>query len=472
MRRYCQAILLVLLSCPAGVFAAELTDVLDAADDNDPYDFNLEVSYDRTEEWGMIQREYHCSNTRWTPDGTPYPLPPGGSGYDGNCANADRIVSAREMDYRHTVDLMNLRARFAIWRDLEFRFLMPIVISDQTSLDLAGTGGDPKAKPVKSYCVKGQDCSPSSIYRTDAAGVPDYVNSLFELPHTGPQRSGIGDLQFGLAWSPWNAERDDTVATWVLSLNYLAPTAGVMEKDNTAVGRKVHELTIGTQMSRRFSKLDPYLGFDFTMVFNSPKSLFVDYGRGQTLVSPGNRFGIEFGTEVVPWENRPKHQKFSLDFGGRFGYQFEGRDYTPIFSALGTSKCNEESSNCSLTTRKGVGDGSTMYSTDGITDIEQYGQVWGWFGFNVQAAQFVKFRAQVNVSHQFDHFLTNADSGKDNRRNEKGADGEYIYRTGYIDEGTEEENPVFNPNLDMAGRRLRLAEHLNLTAFVMAALTF
>ena len=58
-------------------------------------------------------------------------------------------------------------------------------------------------------------------------------------------------------------------ATWQMEIAYLAPTASVMTADNTAVGRKMHELTFATRMSRRFSKMDPYLGFDFTLVLNS-----------------------------------------------------------------------------------------------------------------------------------------------------------------------------------------------------------
>ncbi len=475
MRRYLRATVLSLCFLPSLVQAAELTDVLDAADGDDPYDFNLEVSYERDEQWGLIQREYHCTNTRWAEDGSPYQLEPGSpAGYDANCADADRIVTAREMDYRRTVNLMNLVARFGIWHDLELRVKAPFVISDRTTLDMAGTGGDPKAKPVQAFCTRGQDCSPSSIYRTDAAGVPDAANSLFTLPNESPERSGLGDMSFSLLWAPWNAERDDTVATWQMEIAYLAPTASVMTADNTAVGRKMHELTFATRMSRRFSKMDPYLGFDFTLVLNSSKSLFKDYGEGQTLVQPGNRFGIVFGSEIVPWENPKKHQRFTLDFGGRFGYQFEGRDYSPLFSALGTSTCNDPASGCSLTTPNGPSSG-TAEPTDGITDLEQYGQVWGWFGFNVQAAQFVKFRAQVSVSHQFAHFLTNADSGKDNGREETEIiDGQETpkYRAGFIDPGTSEENPVFNPNYDMMGRRLRLAEHLDLNAFFTAAITF
>ncbi len=465
-----------LLVLPGVPKAAEITDVLDAADGDDPYDFNLEVSFERKEEWGLIQREYHCTNTRWHEDGTSETLEPGTPGYDPNCSDRDRIVSAREMDYRRTLNLMNVLLRFGIYKDLEFRFKLPYVVSDVTTLDLAGTGGDPKAKPVKSYCTVGQNCSPSSIFRTDENGVPDYEYSLFELPNESPTRTGLGDLQFTMAWAPWNDERDDTVATWEMELTYRAPTADVATATNSAVGHKVHEFTFATNMSRRFTKLDPYLGFDFTLVVNSPKSLFKDYGGGQTLEHPGNRFGITFGTEVVPWEKPKKHQKFSLDFGGRFSYNFEGRDYTPLFSALGSSKCSDPATGCTLTTLKGQVGGGTMY-TDGITDVEQYGQLWGWFGLNVQAAKYIKFRAQVNVSHQFDHFLTNADAGKDNGKeqtviNPDTGVEEPKYRAGFIDPGTEEENPVFNENYDMMGRRLKLSEHIDLSAFATIAFTF
>ena len=41
-----------------------------------------------------------------------------------------------------------------------------------------------------------------------------------------------------------------------------------------------------------------------------------------------------------------------------------------------------------------------------------------------------------------------------------------------IDEGTEEENPVFNRDMDLAGSRFRLASHLDFGFFVTGAATF
>ena len=84
----------------------------------------------------------------------------------------------------------------------------------------------------------------------------------------------------------------------------------------------------------------------------------------------------------------------------------------------------------------------------------------------------VRFSVKGLIAHQLSHFLTFADAGKDNGEQDMTTSGSARYNAGIIDPGTEEENPVFNENMDLAGSRFRLASHIDFGIVVAGAMTF
>ena len=96
--------------------------------------------------------------------------------------------------------------------------------------------------------------------------------------------------------------------------------------------------------------------------------------------------------------------------------------------------------------------------SDGITDVEQHGVATTWFAARVGLPAELEAWLRLTASHQSNHFLTFADAGKDNGRQDVGDFP--TYNRGIIDPDTDEENPVFNEHLDLAGSRMRLASHL------------
>ena len=107
-----------------------------------------------------------------------------------------------------------------------------------------------------------------------------------------PERSGLGDIDFALRYSPISQERDPQRATWTLELAYTAPTGEVMKLGNTGVERGVHQLGISTALSRSFSYAEPYVRAGYIHQIASADSLFQDYGGEQQAVGPGDIFAF------------------------------------------------------------------------------------------------------------------------------------------------------------------------------------
>lgn len=375
-----RAVAAALLLAPAAATAqAIVTDVLDAADGDDPFDAAIEVRYQFHSHKADLTREFPCYRT------------------DGNaaCTAKDLVLFGNELTASRTIHTMTISPRIGLYHDLELALDLPIILFDQTKLDFA-TGVS--------------DATNSSV---DKAG--DAAGSLFLVPNVGQQRSGFGDMDISLKYAPYNYQRDHTEPTWVLGLTYTAPTGKVRKTTNTDVGQGIHALRIFTTISRRaLPWIEPY--FDFHGVFRFPASdtLFKDGGPTQTLVSPGNSMGLMLGTEFLPWEDNDKDARVEIDIGMLADYFFEGREYTDLFEALGGSQCNANPA-CLLTahTLDVKGKQASPSRTDGITDVEHYANFGTWIGVHYQPVKYIQFGATFAVNWQTDHLLTNADPGKD-----------------------------------------------------------
>lgn len=365
---------------PAPAFGqAIVTDVIDAADENDPFDANIQLRFELDQITGTINREYPC--------------------FAGNdvCPNASSILPKRELAFEQTIQKLVINPKIGIYKDVELGVEIPIILLDQVKLRLA----------------EGVDQSTSSVGELLQVGENE--------PFIGGSRSGMGDLKLGFRYSPFNYERDITEPTWVLALAYTMPTGKIKKGDNTAVGHGVHSLDLSTTISRRtFLWLEPYFSFHGSFRFPEAGSLFESTGT-QTLQQPGNIIGIMLGTEFIPWEEKGgedplRSARLEFDLGMSADFVFEGREYTPLFEGLANSPCNDDPA-CILTAstrdiRAGLSP-SEAGRSDGITDVEQYGIFSAWFGLHYQPVRYVQFGAVFGYDRQTPHFLTNADPGKD-----------------------------------------------------------
>lgn len=499
---------------PAPARAADITDVVDAADGDDPFDLHLEPRFTSTLKRAKITREAPCN-----PEAIDEPTADQASDprsrtrfprlvESSRCVEPS-VVSNKELRAWEETSQLDILAQIGLFRDVEFHLELPIIFVNQRGAAFAGNGGDRTVAIV--------DATNSSVDPSDARIIDDIrlnedlsVNGaefttfrLFDVQgegNKGPERSGFGDMKIGLAWNPFNDERDDTKATLKIGFDYLIPSGEVAKGGNTGVGRGVHELQWTFASSKRFKYMDPYFQVQYVLPLAAGSSLFQKEGAGQTLQQPGQRAEIQFGSEFIPFEDKEKGHKFQIDLGLSFGYTAEGRDYSLLFDAFANSSCNGLTPNeirdaiarikannaedretvskaaCAwILDGPANADGAAIFDTfdqsaseipfshDGITDYEAFGTFGAHLGFYVQAARYVQFRGKLRLQHQQEHFITAARTGVDSASDEND--------TVRFD-NPEERNPFYNTTLDGVGNRFRVEETTIFTWSVALALQF
>lgn len=443
--------------------AAEWTDVIDAADGDDPFDFTAEVFYRRHLRRAKITREYHCDRLNRELDNQTCP----------SAGEGGAIVNVKELRYQRWTHEMVPRLRLGLWKDLEFMIEAPIVIQDEQELRYAGNGGDTTGNSI---VITGEN---SSI-------VPNQGQRLFDLPGSLPVRAGFGDMLFKLRFAPISNERDDSRGEWVLELGYRAPTGTPMKFGNAGAGRGLHELEVGTAFSRRYRYIEPYSKLQMTYPFASAtKSNFQEYWGSQEYVRPGVRARFDFGAELIPYYNPKSGAKFFITLGLGAGYQGEGRDYSELFDALaaGASTCNADANldnnrdgkqNCAFYNPEPMKYANASQKApdrfDGITTVEEFLTVRGHLGFGFYASRNIKLGATASLAHETEHNLTNAEIGKDIYFSTQDQIG--VLTPAMSAQEAIEHNPTFVPALDTVGRRIRVEETTVFSAAVQLAVMF
>lgn len=500
-----------LFSSPS--FAAEITDVVDAFDTKldasgqkveDPFDIHIEPQFKRTLKRAKITREAPC-NPSATDNASAAGQPNSRLTYprlvDASRCSEPSTVFNKEMRAYEVTNELDVLVQIGLFRDVELHLELPFILGQVQGVKYAGDGGDPTADSV--------DDSNSSVDPSDERIISDIQRNgdqfstfrLFNLdsdPTESESRAGFGDMVVGMAWSPFNDERDDTKANLKLAFDYKIPSGGVAKPGNGKVGRGMHELTWSIASSKRFKYMEPYFQVAYTLPIAANNSMFKDIGVGQTLVEPGQRAEIIFGSEFVPYEDIARGNRFNIDVGLKFGYTAEGRDYSLLSDALSGSECNGltpsqvadaiaavqagslspdvvNTASCRwILDEPGNGDGQQVYDLsddaagnvgfyhNGLTDYEAFATFGAYLGFYLQAANYVQFRGKVGLDHEQAHFITAARTGKDsNDENDT---------VKFDDPG--ERNPYFNPVLDAVGNRFRVEETTIFTWSITMALQF
>jgi hypothetical protein len=195
---------------------------------------------------------------------------------------------------------------------------------------------------------------------------------------------------------------------------------------------------------------EPYFRFSGILRFPSRSSPFQNERVTQTLVSPGHSLGLRVGAEFYPWRiPSDDGQYVSVDMAFTADFTFEGREFTELFDALGTSDC-DPATNCHRTalTRGERTDLGTPRKTDGVTDVEQYGRFGLQTAVVYQALANLRLRLGFNYWHTTSHFITFADAGKD-------LDGQNNVEHDNSDH-LNEYNPFYNESYDDFGKRFRV----------------
>jgi hypothetical protein len=491
----------------------EFTQVVDAFDEGDPFDLHLTLGYQHTWNQAKIRRETSMHNG------------PGQHSNGGLTTGGYTSDNLNIAEYNQTVSRLNTRADIGIYKDIALVLRMPIILSD--SRELRGLDGSASQQGLVLQGYPGEQ--------------------LFKLPFTSPKRSGIEYLAVGIDFGIFNQYRDPTKPTWIAGFEARfsvsepmracdsSPAAGQekcaypsdvdrdgdpneypagggvgnLEGSNFSGGRDpgVSRGTTGLEvhsfMSRRIKYIEPYGGFRALFEFASGSS---EYGKvdlkGSLVNHPPLRGSLFFGLSVIPWEIRDQFQRVTIDMRFTGTYVSEGRDYSELFDALGSSParslrsptysayqhnpvCNGGADGTQCIDPDGAGpliapapsvvnpSSQKVYFT-GLTDVQQHGVYSFSSQFTWQAGEYVKFNIGGQYTFTQAHLITFDQACNPDFANDIGASGPCL--TGDETSGTRTATGIPNPNyravINTPGRRFKVEDSLQIDAWVNATVMF
>ena len=482
---------------------AEITQVADAFDDHDMFDLHLSLGYESTWTSSVVRRETSINQAGLST-----------GGFTQSNLNAAQ--------YKQTTSRLLTRADIGLYKDLALVIRVPIILSDDRQL-----GGVSGSEGQQSVALAG-----------------DPGEQLFSLPFKSPTRSGIEYLAIGLDAGLMNQARDATKPTWVIGIEgrfnvsepmhacntntgglnqaggqvqcaypsdinrngksgeYPNTDAGGSLEGNFSGGRPpgVSRGTTGfeahTYISRRLKYIEPYGGFRGLVEFQNSSS---DFGstnlQGVLANHPPLRGTLLFGLNVMPWEIPDQFQRITLDFRFEGTYVSEGRDYSELFDALGSSDAPSlrvpsyaeyqactPGVNCSYMGQDGVShsvasvvnpQSQKVYFT-GITDVQQHGSYRLSTEFTWQAGEYIKFHVGGAYTLVQSHFITFDQACNPDFSSDAGKAGPCHTASTTSSPGTVSgtPNPNYRRTINDPGQRFEVDDSRAIDAWVNATVMF
>lgn len=471
---------------------AEITQVVDAFDEDDPFDLHLSVGFESSWKRADIRRETNITQ-------------PGLStgGFTSNGLNVAR--------YEETTSRLNTRVEVGLYHDLALIVRMPVILSNQRELgDLDGSTGQ---------------------QTTTLLGYPG--EQLFSLPFKSPNRSGIEYLAVGIDAAVMNQARDKTKPTWLIGIEGRFDVSEPMHACNASqaplnrpevssevkcahpsdvnrngiadpaasgqpqlegsfssgersagVGRGVTGLELHSYLSRRIKYVEPYGGFRALFEFQNASSNYVDL-EGALVNHPPLRGTMLMGINVIPWELRDQFQRVTLDFRFAGTYVSEGRDYSELYDALGSSDAPslrmpnyaEYHRNSAFGTdpnaaRSVVDPDSRKVYTTGLNSVQAHGNYTLSASFTWQAGQYVKFNAGAAYTLTQSHFITFDQGCNPDLSSDLDASGPCHTTTSSGSQSTGTPNPNFRKVVNDPGHRFLVDDATQVDVWLNATVMF
>jgi hypothetical protein len=401
------------------------TQVADAFDEGDPIDVDVRLGFLRESMSSTIRREV----------------------VDARSADGRSTVNLIDVaDQRETRNELALQLDVGVWHDVMVFLRMPIVLGDDAQL-----------QPPSHGCQDGAGTARCKALNepVDGDDVP-----LFDLSKTlhSARRSGLRSLEFGAAWAVTNQYRTAYLPTWVLrvetGLSITSPMNACLEGQDCSPGisRGTAHMRFESRWSYRYRLFEPFLGLAYTYEWvTSGDKVFFPAGELEGIVDPGppSTTDVTLGTAIIPWEDRSRFQRFEIAVRGAATYISSGRDFSPLFDALGSS------TNPQLTAYNYAAPAGSSAMTKvrftGITNVEAYARLGFDTSFAIQAARYVRFALGLGLFWLTPHLITGAPPC--NRDAQAGRNDE---RQGACTAGIV--NPAYRPAIDAPGRRFRVED--------------
>ncbi|MFO0744959.1 MAG: hypothetical protein U1F43_04680 [Myxococcota bacterium] len=345
------------------------------------------------------------------------------------CPDGSKIAVAKDLDAEVVSDALDLEFRLALWRTLEARIRLPVVLSETTRIGF-DDGVDGKTSLTAPY---------------DA-------DQVFPVPQRSAARAGLGDPTLALWGTPITPGDDALGPTVALGLELGLPLAAVRTAGGSEVGSGVFTTTFAVAGSARATSwLEPFARLDLTLALAASNQLYPDKGDTQTVSGPPQRAGFKAGVELVPWEAARDHSAVRIALGGAVDLVSAGRAPTALFDAIGTSPCSADpgaTDPCTLTT---TADG---HKASGTTVEEEHLVLGAWLGVRYDVFETLSVSLRASAAWTTPHFLTFSDVGVD-------LDG-----SGRVESpnsaGHDEVDPDYVEAWDAPGSRFRVTSELTL----------
>jgi hypothetical protein len=470
----------------------EVTNVIDAFDGDDVFDLHLTLGYQYAWKRAHIRRESTI----------------GSAANPGLSTGGFTASNMNVATYEENTSRLNTRADIGLYKDIALFLRMPIILSNDRKLtDLNGSAGQ-------------QDLV--------LAGGPNDGGPLFTLPFNSPQRSGVEYLAVGMDFGFMNQFRNPSKPTWIGGfearfsvgepmhacnggLPESSPTGpircayasdvnrngradGAVIPEGSSDGRNSPGVTRGTtglefhsMISKRIKYIEPYTGFRALFEFPQAKSDFGSTDLKGSLVShPPLQGWVYVGMQVIPWEQRERFQRITFD--GRVGasYRSEGRDYSELFDALGSSGVPSLRRPAYAAYRGDpanpggsiVDAGSQRVYFTGITDVSAYASIRASVSVTWQAGEYIKFTAGGGLTRDQSHLITADQACNSQFNNSIGESGPCRVETpgtgttpGTV-RASGIPNPHYRPTINAVGRRFKTDDSNLWDAWIMGIVMF
>ncbi len=417
-----------LMSEPIG-----FTQVADAFEEHDPFDIEVYLGYRSSVLDATVRREridLAASAARTSQNFTPV------------------------AEFEHAKNELLLQLGVGIYRDLMVFARLPIVLSDDREL----TPADGRACTAPPSANPGEGCSALLEPTMEGGEEP-----LFTLPLNAARRSGLPNIDFGVAFGVTNQYRTPYLPTWVLIAEGSIDTGEVIEACvsdcEPGISDGIAKLRLESRWSYRMSWFEPFLGVahDFPFV-NGASGLYepIDDLPGAYDNEPPSTTEGVLGVAFIPWEDRGRFQRLELDVRGRAALVTSGRAASPLFDALGAdSNMNQQLAGPYYDRLAGGVQEQRVVPFTGLTNIQSHAEIGLSLGLIMQAARYVRFSLGLGLGYVTPHLITGAPACNPEV---SPAFSDTDPRVGDCDPGII--NPLYIPAIDTPGRRFRVDDQV------------
>lgn len=469
----------------------EVVDVIDAFDDGDPFDIAISVGFQYLSKSARILRESPAFQPGLTT-----------GGFTSRTMNVGQFIGVSSV--------LTPRVDIGLYKDLALYVRLPITLSDEQRID---------------------DLDGSAAQALLVAGGAPGEGALFALPFRSPTRSGVQYVALGIDYSILNQSRDATKPTWTFGLESRINAGAPMHAcdiskepqcahpgdvnrngqfDATVTGKNglplesqgltsrsagVSRGTLGLEahswISKRIKYIEPYGGLSALAEFQQGDES--DFGatdlQGALVNHPPIVGTVSLGLMVHPWENREKFSRLSFDFRFDGTYHSEGRDYSELFDALGSSgapslrnpkwarfRACAATDGCSGETISVIDESSQKAYFTGLTVVESFGSYRASTSMTWRIAEQVKLNFGVATRFDQAHGISHDQPCNPNFKDNPYESGPCHFTTGSdpspVVGATGIPNPAYRPTINAVGRRFLVDESTTFELFARGVLLF